>query len=128
MNDQRSDKRCFKCDKLGHFSRDCRSSRNTPPRPGAGTQVRNPPVKSKLTCFYCKKVGHKQDDCYRKKNDRGKPGPNKRYGVRKAQDEESGAEEEGSGTEEWESEETVGKLAQDFPVEAVAQEGVAYRL
>ena len=54
--------KCFKCDKIGHFARHCRS--------GAG---RKPPVGgqsaggSAKRCVYCKKTGHLVGECRAKK-------------------------------------------------------------
>ena len=123
VGDQRTERKCFKCEKPGHFARECRSSRQPLSRPGSGPQSKN-----QMVCHYCKKVGHKQDDCYKKKREQGKPGPSKRYGVRKTQEEEESEEEECPDPEGWENEETIGKLVQGFPEKAVAHQGAAYRL
>ena len=130
---QINDKKCFKCNRPGHFSRECRA---TTSQRGTGARPQGTPGRSKLTCYYCKKTGHKQDDCFKKKRDQGqKTGQNKRPGVRKTQDEEDDEEEDD--LEEWEQEEEniakleslrISKPRKGFWVQAAAQKGSAYRL
>ena len=88
-----SDKKCFKCNQPGHFSRECKRG----PRTGTGNPVRNASGSNRATremiCFYCNKKGHRQDTCFKKKRDQGQRSGNQsgnkraKLGVRKAQDE-----------------------------------------
>ena len=124
---QINDKKCFRCNRPGHFSRDCRA---TPNQRNTGVRPKETLGKSKVTCYYCKKTGHKQDDCYKKKREQGqKTGQSKRPGVRKTQDEDD--EEDEDDPEEWDQEEeNITKLfyRTGFRGQAVAQKGGAYRL
>ena len=132
-----NDKRCFKCNQPGHFSKECRRG----PRGGLGTptsagQGANKGSKE-MTCYYCNKKEHKQQNCFKKQRDQGQKGGNKgvnrqaRLGIKKAQDEEYEEEEEEEEDDHWEPEETIGKLStltlEDFGEEvAASREGASH--
>ena len=111
-----NDKRCFKCNQMGHFSRDCKKGT----RGVSGTPSQGAPGVSKGTkdmiCYYCNKKGHKQEACFKKRKDQGQKSGNQggdrrpRPGVRKAQDEEAEEEEEDEEDDQWEAEEAIGKI------------------
>ncbi|GKD02488.1 putative reverse transcriptase domain-containing protein [Tanacetum coccineum] len=60
--------KCHKCNKVGHFARDCRSSGNTN---GANTQNGNEPNPKRNGCFKCGAPGHSKRDCPKLKNKDG---------------------------------------------------------
>ena len=111
-----SDKKCFKCNQPGHFSRECKRG----PRTGTGNPVQNASGSNRATremiCFYCNKKGHRQETCFKKKRDQGQRSGNQsgnkraKLGVRKAQDEEGDVEEEEEEDDQWEAEEAIGKI------------------
>ncbi|GJU58186.1 putative reverse transcriptase domain-containing protein [Tanacetum coccineum] len=59
--------KCYKCNKYGHISRDCRDTGNANNLKGTGSG-------QKLTCFECGVQGHFQKDCPRLKNNKGNRG------------------------------------------------------
>ena len=109
------DKRCFKCNKKGHFAKNCRVNTGSGGNRTGGSQGASGSgqgsggnqggPKSNINCYYCKKKGHKEADCFKKKKDRQANRLPK--GVKTAKDEEE---------EEWIEieEENVGKIT-DFP-------------
>ncbi|GJY89805.1 putative reverse transcriptase domain-containing protein [Tanacetum coccineum] len=60
--------KCHKCNKVGHFARDCRSSCNTN---GANTQNGNGANPKENGCFECGASGHFKRDCPKLKNKDG---------------------------------------------------------
>ncbi|GJY09485.1 putative reverse transcriptase domain-containing protein [Tanacetum coccineum] len=60
--------KCHKCNKVGHFARDCRSSGNTNV---ANTQRGNGETPSGNGCFECGAAGHFKRDCPKLKNKDG---------------------------------------------------------
>ncbi|GJY93318.1 putative reverse transcriptase domain-containing protein [Tanacetum coccineum] len=60
--------KCHKCNKVGHFARDCRSSGNTN---GANTQKGNGANPKGNGCFECGAPGHFKRDCPKLKNKDG---------------------------------------------------------
>ncbi|GJS19095.1 putative reverse transcriptase domain-containing protein [Tanacetum coccineum] len=60
--------KCHKCNKVGHFARDCRSSGNTN---GANTQKGNGENPKGNGCFECGAPGHFKRDCPKLKNKDG---------------------------------------------------------
>ncbi|GJU30171.1 putative reverse transcriptase domain-containing protein [Tanacetum coccineum] len=60
--------KCHKCNKVGHFARDCRSSGNTN---GANTQKDNGANPKGNGCFECGAPGHFKRDCPKLKNKDG---------------------------------------------------------
>ncbi|GJX42597.1 putative reverse transcriptase domain-containing protein [Tanacetum coccineum] len=60
--------KCHKCNKVGHFARDCRSSGNTN---GANTQKGNGNKPKRNGCFECGAPGHFKKDCPKLKNKDG---------------------------------------------------------
>ncbi|GJW49005.1 putative reverse transcriptase domain-containing protein [Tanacetum coccineum] len=63
--------KCHKCNKVGHFGRDYRSSGNTN---GANTQKGNGENPKRNGCFECGAPGHFKRDCPKLKNKDGKNG------------------------------------------------------
>ncbi|GJZ81092.1 putative reverse transcriptase domain-containing protein [Tanacetum coccineum] len=61
--------RCHKCNKVGHFARDCRSTGNTNV---ANTQKGNGAAHKGNGCFECGAPGHFKRDCPKLKNKMGK--------------------------------------------------------
>nr|GEZ05616.1 hypothetical protein [Tanacetum cinerariifolium] len=57
--------KCYKCNKVGHVARDCKSSRNTKV---ANTQRENRAVPKGNGCFECEAPGHFKRDCPKLKN------------------------------------------------------------
>ncbi|GKB05909.1 putative reverse transcriptase domain-containing protein [Tanacetum coccineum] len=60
--------RCHKCNKIGHFARDCRSTGNTSV---ANTQKGNGATPKGNGCFECGAPGHFKRDCPKLKNKNG---------------------------------------------------------
>ncbi|GJV40082.1 reverse transcriptase domain-containing protein [Tanacetum coccineum] len=60
--------KCHKCNKVGHFARDCKSSGNTN---GANTQKGNEANPKGNGCFECGAPGHFKKDCPKLKNKDG---------------------------------------------------------
>ncbi|GJT02347.1 putative reverse transcriptase domain-containing protein [Tanacetum coccineum] len=60
--------RCHKCNKIGHFARDCRSTGNTNV---ANTQKGNGATPKGNGCFECGAPGHFKRDCPKLKNKNG---------------------------------------------------------
>ncbi|GKC90304.1 putative reverse transcriptase domain-containing protein [Tanacetum coccineum] len=60
--------KCHKCNKVGHFSRDCRSTGNTNV---ANTQKGNGAAPKENGCFECGAPGHLKRDCPKLKNKDG---------------------------------------------------------
>ncbi|GKB89814.1 putative reverse transcriptase domain-containing protein [Tanacetum coccineum] len=60
--------RCHKCNKVGHFARDCRSTGNTNV---ANTQKGNGAAPKRNGCFECGSPGHFKRDCPKLKNKDG---------------------------------------------------------
>ncbi|XP_025207741.1 protein DDB_G0276689-like [Melanaphis sacchari] len=58
-------RRCFTCNREGHFSSQCRMNNQTYTRPPGGNTNQN----SRDTCTYCNKTGHTIAVCYKKQND-----------------------------------------------------------
>nr|GEY68175.1 putative reverse transcriptase domain-containing protein [Tanacetum cinerariifolium] len=77
-------KKCHKCNKVGHFAHDCRSSGNTNV---ANTQRNNGENPKGNGCFECETTGHFKRDCPKLKNkDGGKVNaPGGVYAVRNAE-------------------------------------------
>ncbi|GKC12302.1 putative reverse transcriptase domain-containing protein, partial [Tanacetum coccineum] len=61
-------KKCHKCNKVGHFARDCRSTGNTNV---ANTQKGNGAAPKGNGCFECGAPGHFKRDCPKLKNKDG---------------------------------------------------------
>ncbi|GJZ42282.1 putative reverse transcriptase domain-containing protein [Tanacetum coccineum] len=61
--------KCHKCNKVGHFARDCRSSGN---KNGANTQKGNGSNPKGNDCFECGALGHFKRDCPKLKNKDGR--------------------------------------------------------
>ncbi len=111
-----SDKNCFKCQKPGHFSRNCPKQRpkGRDQRPRGGSVSGSKNFKD-MVCYYCNKKGHRKPECYRwKKDQEGQKGnKDQKKGIRKTQDEgEEG--EEGEEDEEWCGEEEVNAIPEDW--------------
>ncbi|GJT73928.1 putative reverse transcriptase domain-containing protein [Tanacetum coccineum] len=66
--------KCHKCNKVGHFARDCRSSGNTNV---ANAQKDNRAVPKGNGCFECGASGHFKRDCPKLKNKDGEMGMHK---------------------------------------------------
>ena len=124
-----NDKRCYKCNQPGHFSKDCKKGNPPKGAPGANKGTKD------VVCYYCNKKGHRQDNCFKKKREQGQKSGNQgssrhaKHGVRKAQDEETEEEEEEEEDDQWNSEEAIGKIRteEDFWEEVVAnKEGVSH--
>lgn len=65
-------KRCFTCNREGHFSSQCRLNNNTRNnRPPNQNNFTRPPTNYNAheTCSYCNKTGHHIAICYKKQND-----------------------------------------------------------
>ena len=113
------DKKCYQCNKLGHYARDCRVKlgNNQPVQdkinrgPGQNNQKKDT---KDLQCFYCNKKGHLRADCYKRKRDESNRNKKSdRKGVRKTQDnEEDDTPSEG---EDWDDTvETLWDTPEDF--------------
>ncbi|XP_076389572.1 uncharacterized protein LOC143264785 [Megachile rotundata] len=59
-------KRCFRCDEVGHFERECPKKRKTtfdkPEQPAD-----NQPAKKPISCDFCLKKGHEESQCWVKR-------------------------------------------------------------
>ncbi|GJX02688.1 putative reverse transcriptase domain-containing protein [Tanacetum coccineum] len=65
--------KCYKCNKVGHLARDCRSPANT----NASNNQRGTGAGQKPTCYECGAQGHFKRDCLKlKNNNRGNQGRN----------------------------------------------------
>ncbi|GJW76694.1 putative reverse transcriptase domain-containing protein [Tanacetum coccineum] len=64
----RCTQKCHKCNKVGHFARDCRSTGNTNV---ANTQKGNGAAPKGNGCFECRATGHFKRDCPKLKNKDG---------------------------------------------------------
>ena len=63
--------RCFKCHKIGHKSRDCRSKRQVHAVVNASAPMEND-RKKEMLCWYCNKKGHFKRECRKRQADLGR--------------------------------------------------------
>nr|GEV75109.1 hypothetical protein [Tanacetum cinerariifolium] len=63
--------KCHKCNKVGHFARDCRSSGNANVTNAQRNNRANP---KRNSCFECGAIGHFKRDCLKLKNKGGEKG------------------------------------------------------
>nr|GFB96847.1 hypothetical protein [Tanacetum cinerariifolium] len=62
--------RCYKCNKIGHLSRDCRSPKNA----NVANNQRHNGASQKVTCYKCEAQGHFKRYCPKLKNNNNKRG------------------------------------------------------
>ena len=74
---EKTDKRnieCFKCKKMGHYARDCRSGRENSSKPGQSYSKpnycqRGTKTTAKFSCYNCGKPNHYAKDCRSRRSD-----------------------------------------------------------
>ena len=74
---EKTDKRnieCFKCKKMGHYARDCRSGRENSSKPGQNYSKpnycqRGTKTTAKFSCYNCGKPNHYAKDCRSRRSD-----------------------------------------------------------
>ena len=83
---------CYKCQKKGHFAKECRTRKGQDQRhgKGGGNTTGQSGGKFPYDCHYCKKKGHKKSDCFKLKKD-------KQAGKVRNMDEEKSSDENSSG-------------------------------
>ena len=59
-------KTCFKCNKIGHWAKDCRIKPNAPFKPSFNKRFVKSEQKKSISCYNCKKPGHLSVECRNK--------------------------------------------------------------
>nr|GFB37106.1 reverse transcriptase domain-containing protein [Tanacetum cinerariifolium] len=110
--------KCHKCNKIGHFARDCRSSGNANV---TNTQRNNGANPKGNGCFECEVAGHFKRDCPKLKNNDGEKGnaPGWVYAVGNAEKRGNASRDPDSNvvTENLEKEDAGGMIRKDIPKE-----------